>query len=147
MLKLDIDSTSIGGRQAFATTLVENLHGEQIEHDVEEGLKKCDIYVILLGNKYSEWTENEFKVAWSSGIPIKAYIVQAPNNNNVRDARKQRSFIELLQTRVRLEGKNNPYGRHPRQFDKLSNDIINDLASIVLRGFHQDVEIRRIIKR
>jgi hypothetical protein len=142
-----LDATTLAERQAFVTTLVELERGERIEQDIEEGLKSCDIYVLLIGSRYSEWTEKEFNTAWSSGIPIKAYMVRSPKNRNQRDARKQRSFIELLHSRIRLQGKDNPYSRDRRLASRLNNDVVNDLAAIVLKGFHQDVDIRRIMKR
>lgn len=119
--------------------------GEQIEHDIEDALKKCDIYVLLVGNKYSEWTEKEFNMAWTSGIPIKAYLIRSRQVPSNREAQRQRRFLELVHSRVRLQGKDRPYGRG--NLLRLYNDIANDTAAIVLKSVHDHVAIRRILRR
>lgn len=136
----------LGDRQVFATTLVEMEHGEQIEHDIDESLKQCDIYVLLIGNRYSEYTEREFNYAWTAGIPIKAYLIRSTDRANRTETRKQQSFLASLKSKVRIEGMNDPYRSQGRFLLRLLSNIENDVAGIVLRGIHQYVGIRRIIR-
>ena len=146
-IKADLDEVKIADRPAFVTTLVELERGEQIGRDIEDSLRGCDIYVLLIGNRYSEWTVKEFENAWNAGLPMKAYLIRSRRSGNRNDARRQRSFLEQVHNRIRLEGKNQPYSRERRQLLRLYNDIANDLAAVVLRGIHNYVEIKRIIRR
>jgi hypothetical protein len=121
--------------------------GEQGGRDVEESLKGCDIYVLLVGSRYSDWTRKEFETAWNAGLPMKAYFIRSRRTENRREAQLQQDFLELVHNRIRLHGKDHPYGTDRRQLLRLYNDIANDLAVIALSGVHQCAGIRRIIRR
>jgi hypothetical protein len=128
----------------FQTTLIELEHGE-IEQDIDESLKMCEILILLLSNIYSSWTEKEFSTAWKSGIPVRVFKMK--NTHGIRRTefeRQQRFFKSILGRGIRIFGYDHPYSPHST---KLLQDIDTDLAILTQQMTHDYVKVRRIIKR
>lgn len=61
-LRDEINELVIGNTRTFRGILIERKQGN-IQHDIDEELAECDIYLMIIGHEYSEITEYEFQTA------------------------------------------------------------------------------------
>jgi len=110
-------------------------------------LNICQIYILLLGNKYSSWAEEEFLKQWKAGIPVRVYRLQSDLPVRATEAARQRKFLKSIKGRgIRVNGYDHPYPPTSTS-TKLLQDIDTDLAIWIQQAAHDFVRIRRIIKR
>lgn len=145
-LKTAIHDITLGYTRPFHATLVETLHGDKINRDIQEGLEECDIYILLIGNQESAITQEEFLTAWERGIPVLVYVFLKPKSIDVKSPKcPTHDFLykEILPKKIRVRGLDKPY----RNIITLSTDVYADLASMVTKMVHESVSVRKTIGR
>lgn len=145
-LKTAIDDMRLQYTKPFQTTLVETQRGERISRDIEEGLDKCDIYILIIGNQESEYTQEEFIEAWEHGVPVLVYLFLKPKAMHPRLSKcltHKFLYKQVLPKGIRVRGLDKPY----RSFEALFFDVSADLASKVTEMIHESARVRKILGR
>lgn len=145
-LKSDIDALSLRFTRLFRAKLVEKDRGTKIDRDIEKGIEKCDIYILLLGDQYSDITRDEFLKAWKSGVQTYVYIYLKPKGISPKSKRcptHEFLFNDILPKQIRVKGFDKPY----RAYGRLLDDVFADLAYCVAELVHESVQVRKVIGR
>ncbi|MGD0145531.1 MAG: DUF4062 domain-containing protein [Nitrososphaerales archaeon] len=142
-VKAEINELRIGDRKGFRATLVEHERGEHIEADINEALDLCDAYVLLIGNHYSETTEEEFTKILPKGASLMVYRFNTRQYVSATEKENQTKFMRRIMDRgIRIRAYDSPYTRETR----LIEAITSDLGILVEQSTHDITKIRKIAK-
>jgi hypothetical protein len=143
-LKGDIDEALLRLARPLRAIVVERQRGAKWDVDMEKGIEKCDIFILLLGTEYSDIVRHEFQTAHRMNIPIYVYVYLKPRRVHPRYRKGlMRDFLQkdILPTKAKIRGYNQAY----RNYELLLDETLADLAYCVVQMVHEAAAVRRVI--
>ncbi len=132
-----------GTRWMFKADVTERTHALTVGANLTELLERCEIYVVFIGYRKSQKTEQEFHYALSNGIPILAYEYYQSNSEYGGEKRTTPFLKKIMNEDIIVRGHDEPFADDRQLVDRLINDLLETVGNVI----HRYIRIRKAVGR